>query len=247
MRTKEEWKKAEPDSMFHRLIELPILQGISLNNLEEILAGVPLHFKTIPANRVFFKQDDSCNGISFVLRGKFSVTHKEVDNRYSISEEFEDDFTIEPTSMFGLKSTYFATYKAITELQLLFIDKASFLLLLSKFTIVQMNIFNMMNARTQVVQKRNWVVSPNDIGQRLVHFTLSRLERPEGPKTLLVSYRTLGRLLNSSHITVAQIAKKWEEEGLVELSNKTIHIPDMEKLRQSVMDVEEVIDDIDED
>lgn len=239
MRNKEEWKKAEPNSMFHRLIELPILQGISLDNLEEILGGVPLHFKTIPANKVFFKQDDSCNGISFVLQGKFSITHQELDYRYSISEEFEDDFIIEPTSMFGLKSTYFSTYKAITELQLLSIDKSSFLLLLSKFTIVQMNIINMMNARTQLIQKRNWLISPNDIGQRLVHFALCRYEKPEGPKTLLVSFRTLGRLLNSSHITVAQIAKEWEKEGLVELSNKSIHIPDMEKLRKAVMNVEE--------
>lgn len=239
MRSREEWKKAKPNSMFHRLIELPILQGISLDNLEDILAGVPLLFKTIPANKVFFKQGDSCDGISFVLRGKFTVTHREAKDRYSIAEEFENDFIIEPSSMFGLDSSYFATYKSITELQLLSIDKRSFLLLLSKFTIVQMNIFNIMNARTQIVRKHNWSVSPNNIDQRIVHFALCRYEKPEGAKTLLVSYRTLGRLLNSSHITVAQVAKKWEREGLVELSNKSIHIPNMEKLRKAVMDRKE--------
>lgn len=235
MRTKEEWRKAKPNSMFHRLIELPILQGINLDNLEEILAQVPLHFETFQPNKVIFRQGDSCNGISFVLNGKFTVTHKEEKERYAITEEFENNFTIEPTSMFGLKSEYFSTYKSMTEVHVVTIEKLNFLSLLSKFTIIQMNVFNMMNARTQIVQKRNWLISPNDIGQRMVHFISCRLEKPEGAKTISVSFRTLGKLLNSSHITVAMIAKEWEKYDLAQLSSKTIYIPDMAKLYSAVM------------
>ena len=69
----------------------------------------------------------------------------------------------------------------------------------------------------------------------MVHFISCRLEKPEGAKTISVSFRTLGKLLNSSHITVAMIAKEWEKYDLAQLSSKTIYIPDMAKLYSAVM------------
>ena len=98
-----------------------------------------MHFHKYTPNTSIVKQGTTCKQLIFILSG--SVQSESADSRhsYTIEETFTGPHVIEPYSLFGMHTSYTASYKALTEVTALIIDKSYVVAQLNNYEIFLKN------------------------------------------------------------------------------------------------------------
>ncbi len=179
------------------------------------------------------RQGLPCTKLIFILSGEISSCQKVQEPfKYSVAENFEGPYLIEPSCLFGRFTDHMYTHQSVSAVTTLQITKQEALDVLFEFPLIRLNHINMVSARAQVMQRKAWAIPPNDVLQRAVCFIRTRLENTIGTKRIQISLRSLGLGVNSSHVTMAEKIKLAEEAGLVYHEKTTMVIKDFEKLEQ---------------
>ena len=92
--------------MFERLQQLPLLQGMSIKDLENMVFKIRLDFKQHLAGEQIAEQDEPCRKLIFVLSGTLSVQYRNPDGSLIVTEETSAPLAIEPCSMYGMKQRF---------------------------------------------------------------------------------------------------------------------------------------------
>ena len=95
--------------MFEKLQELPLLIGLSINELMAILENVKFEFNKYPEGTTVVNQGDRCDKIVYVLKGELCVDRRGDDMLFT---EYINDspFLLEPENLWGMKQKYTHTY-----------------------------------------------------------------------------------------------------------------------------------------
>lgn len=218
------------ETMFDTLLQLPLFQGLAKEDFTSILEKVKLHFTKRKAGEVLLRKDAPCRELTFVLKGDLSSYTPAADDSYSFTEHFTSPYLIEPYSMFGMKTSYTATYRAQTEVHTVSIDKASVLKELFNYEIFRLNYINMVSNRAQTLYARLWKNTDSSLEKRIVCFILKHMERPAGKKELKITMEVLAQILNETRAGVSKTLNSMQEKGLLELHRGEIAIPDAERL-----------------
>lgn len=216
------------NTMFNNLLQLPLFQGLTLEDLTSILGKVKLHFKKHKPGSVIAKAGESCNGFVFILNGEIASTTDAPDASYTITEHFAAPYLIEPQSLFGMKTVFISTHTALCETDTVSIDKAFILNELYKYEVFRINYTNILSNRAQQLSNRLWrhIVYPN----HLIRFIFNHLERPYGRKSFKIKMDVLAQLTNESRSSISKQLNALQEQGLLELKRGEIVIPDAKKL-----------------
>lgn len=218
------------DTMFDKLLLLPLFQGLVHNDLTCILEKIKLNFVKHEAGEWLLKKGTPCEQLVFILKGEISFTTTADDNSYSITEFVSAPYVIEPYSMFGMYTSYTASYRAETEVHVFYISKDLVMKQLFKFDIFRLNYMNIITKRAQVKNLHLWTKPDSDIQSRILHFIESHLEVPIGKKILKIKMTTLGQIINETRITVSEVLNDLQDKGLVELRRGSFIIYDVDKL-----------------
>ena len=142
------------ETMYDKLLQLPLFQGICKNDFTTILEKVKLHFHKYTPNTSIVKQGTTCKQLIFILSG--SVQSESADSRhsYTIEETFTGPHVIEPYSLFGMHTSYTASYKALTEVTALIIDKSYVVAQLNNYEIFRLNYLNILSNRAQTIYNK---------------------------------------------------------------------------------------------
>ena len=111
-------------SMYDTLLELPLFQGLTKENITSIIEKVKMGFHTFEHKQNIASQGDKCNSLIFILDGNVAITSTDEKYNFRIEEEISGPYIIEPYSLFGMHTKYHASYSAINEVETLNIDKS---------------------------------------------------------------------------------------------------------------------------
>lgn len=216
--------------MFDTLLQLPLFQGLAHEDFTAILAKVKLHFAKHKAGERLAGCGEECRQLMFVIKGNVWSTISSKDLHYSVSEELQAPYVIEPHSLFGMHTVYAATYVAQTEVHTVAIDKSFVLDELFKYEIFRLNYINIACNRAQQLYNRLWQPVPADVEQRVVRFLTDRVERRAGTKSFKIKMDELAQNVNDTRTRVSKVLNKLQDMGMVELHRGEIVVPDMDKL-----------------
>lgn len=222
-------------TMYDTLLQLPLFQGLCKDDFTTIIERVKFHFCTFSAGEVLFKQDESCNRLSFLLNGQLIAQTKDKQNIYQFSEVIGPPFIIEPYSAFGMNPHYTATYRAHTDVKILNIDKSYILNELIHYEIFRINYLNMLSNRCQAGRLKLWETPGDNLKEKFVHFLSVRSQKPNGEKWLQITMEDLGTLIHETRINVSRALNEWQQQQLLTLKRKEIFIPAMEKLSETLI------------
>lgn len=168
----------------------------------------------------------------FILQGTIRAESIDNEHGYVLYETFDSPQVIEPYSLFGMFPQYTASYYAQTEVSTLSLHKSYILSELNKYEIFQLNYFNVISNRAQNVYRKLWDTHIGNTAEKIINFLQLRCTRPTGEKTLHIKMEDLAALIDDTRINVSKVLNKYQEEGLIQLRRKEIHIPALEKLTQ---------------
>ena len=162
--------------LYDSLQSSPLFQGLTSDNLLQIIGQTKFTFRKIAAGDIIKKEGEQCNRLALVVNGQAKSIAYADDHGYSIEENVAAPYTLQPECMFGLQLHYTRTFIATTTCDIVEIDKDDLMRISDEFIIFRMNLGSVTKDHTQTMAPHT-----------------SRRTRPDSTlhqDTLLIAHRT---------------------------------------------------------
>ena len=164
-------------TMYELLMQLPVFQGISNDQLTMIIEKIPFSFSQYDAGELIMKQGEECSSLAFVLTGTIRTHTPTFGHRVQIMQEFEGPYTMPFYNLFGPETHHHDTVEAVTRVGVMQLDKGNFLKVLQQNPILLINVMNMLCTNAQKQHKAMDFSGEADPVLRLASWMLAFTER----------------------------------------------------------------------
>lgn len=216
--------------LYDSLQSSPLFQGLTSDNLLQIIGQTKFTFRKIAAGDIIKKEGEQCNRLALVVNGQAKSIAYADDHGYSIEENVAAPYTLQPECMFGLQLHYTRTFIATTTCDIVEIDKDDLMRISDEFIIFRMNLVNFISALSQKTTRKLWHPIPADAHDRIVHFIKTHCSSPTGPKTMRIKMTRLAQETGLGRRAVSEILNTMQDENLLTFSRGIIEINHIEAL-----------------
>ena len=218
-------------TMFERLLQLPLFQGLTIQELSDVMAHVRLNFVNYRAGDEIVVQDEPCKSLIYIINGEICSEYRDTEHRLVLKETLPKTGVLEPYNMFGMFQKYSRTYTFITDGITLAIDKQVVLQRLMANTIVKINMLNIVCNRYQQVSNLIRNHPEKTIKDKIVKFFLAYSSVSKGYKEMQIKMVDLAEQINETRLNVSQTLNEMQRQGTVTLSRGRIIISDIDVFR----------------
>ena len=103
-------------NLYDKLREIPLFQGLTSDNLMQIIGQTKFSFKKFGKNEIIKKEGEKCNNIVILLNGDVKVVAHADDHSYSIEEHIKAPCILQIEHFMGLSPHYTRTFTSPTSL-----------------------------------------------------------------------------------------------------------------------------------
>ena len=209
-----------PSTKLHeRLLELPLFQGMSRNDLEEVVTSTKFCNLSYAKGKVVVNENEVCDKLFFLVKGSIYAIGYADDHGYSITETFSAPEILQPERIFGLTQRYSRTFKTKTDCMFISLGKMETLELAEKYEIFRLNMLN--------------IICTKDIRHKIARFIEKRCLRPAGEKTVHIKMERLSDELSESRLNISRELNAMDAEGIISLRRGEIYISALERIIRS--------------
>ena len=216
--------------IYDRLLQFPLFQGMSRDDLEIVAGHTRFGFLKVPAGRQIIHAGDPCTHLYFLINGTLKIETFSVDRRYSVTEQMSSPYILQQESIFGYYQRYTHDFYALTDANFLTLDKEEVVRLSEDFLVFRLNLMNHLATQTQKLIQSQWRRNPLSLRERIVRFLFQHTLYPAGPKTFHILMERLAEEVNDSRLNVSRTLNRMQETGVLELHRGRIEIPQLERL-----------------
>ena len=220
-------------TMFERLLQLPLFQGLSTPEISDVMAHVRLDFVNYHAGDEIVLQGESCQNLLFIIGGNLSTIYTDPKGRFRLAEKLPPIGVLEPYNLFGMYQKYSRTYLFDTEGSTLSIEKQVLVNQLMKSQIVKINFLNIACNRYQQTLKTLWEMPDETVKKKIVKFIYSYSSVPRGKKELQINMTDLADIIHETRLNVSKALNEMQEKKLVILQRGGFVIPEIQNLKTS--------------
>ena len=216
--------------IYDRLLQFPLFQGMSRDDLEIVAGHTRFGFLKVPAGRQIIHAGDPCTHLYFLINGTLKIETFSDDRRYSVTEQMSSPYILQQESIFGYYQRYTHNFYALTDANFLTLDKEEVVRLSEDFLVFRLNLMNHLATQTQKLIQSQWRRNPLSLRERIVRFLFQHTLYPAGPKTFHILMERLAEEVNDSRLNVSRTLNRMQETGVLELHRGRIEIPQLERL-----------------
>lgn len=220
--------------MYDLLLELPIFQGLSHEQLTQILEKVPFHFKKYRPNEYITKAGDPCNEVCFLLSGRVRMITPTYRDTILIAEDFEAPHTIPFYYLFGRETSMRSSIYAQGQVGVMTLDKNNFLKMIENNRLMLINVLNILSSHAQKQHMALDSVGEEHPHLRLATWLLAYTSRPAKNIIIDADVKDWCRLLNFSEQNFNEALSILTENDLVVNEDGKLKLIDRYGLRTFV-------------
>ena len=216
--------------LYERLLQFSLFQGMSLDDLQHMAAHTKFDFRKHRAGEVVYRAGMPCKHIYLLTHGTIKVTTSSDDGLLTVEETIAAPHMPQPERLFGVSQRFGSTIRAVSDINLVLIDKKEVTALLEQLLVFRINMINLFAHQSQRLQQQLWQAPPQTLHARIVRFFAEHCTQPEGEKDFRILMRHLAQAINASRLDVSKALNDMQDKGLLQLHRGRITIPAMEKL-----------------
>ncbi|MBP5628746.1 MAG: Crp/Fnr family transcriptional regulator [Bacteroidaceae bacterium] len=216
--------------IYDRLLELPLFQGHSREDLTAILTKIKVDFRNYRAGQTIVGQDDPCRYIILLMEGDISLSRTSVRKDLTFVERFTAPKVIGAETIFGLRQNHTHAVKAVTEVKTLMLSKQNIIDHLFSFDVFRYNMLNLLTTRIQRSNHMLWASHEHDTLARFIALIKRNFTYHGGPKQIDGGMVALAHMMDDTRIHISDMLNYLQEKGLVVLARKRIEIPHLENI-----------------
>lgn len=216
--------------LYDHLLQFPLFQGMSRDNLAQVVGQTKFGFVKCPGGQVVVREDDPCTQLHFLLSGSLRVDTRSDDHAYTVVEHLQPPYMLQPEAIFGYSQRFTHTYTAAEDSSFVTISKDEILRLATEFLVFRLNLLNLYATQAQRLIRQPWHRFPATLAERIVRFLSYRCIHPAGPKTFHILMTRLADEVGDSRLDVSRTLNQLQRDGLISLHRGRIEVPQMERL-----------------
>lgn len=148
--------------MFEKLMNLPLLQGISHDTLATLVEKYPFHFLKYKKGETIIEPGEACTHLKFVVSGGVNITLENPELKVCVSQYLPAPEVITPDHLFGRSTVYPCKVVAENDCGILQIPKAVYVKMIQNEEVL---LFNILNYLSRNSQNRLWTFSSKSGGK----------------------------------------------------------------------------------
>lgn len=218
------------------LSQAPLFKGFNSNEIEDILSAFDHHVRKYKAGSLIAQSNEPVSSLMIVMSGTVKGEMVDFTGRVIKIEDIPAPGALASAFMFGNKNRFPVNVVAITDTELLKIDKPEFLKLLMAEDRILVNFLDMISNRSQFLSEKIKFLNFKTIKAKLAHYILQKAGKDGRSVILEMKQNDLAEFFGVARPSVARALGDMEDEGLIIAERKIIRILDKKGLSDLVLD-----------
>ena len=219
--------------IYDKLLQFSLFQGMSRDDLELVAGHTRFGFVKVQQGKTVVKEGAACTHLYFLINGTIRVESRSDDHSYTVIEQMQAPYILQPEAIFGYQQRYTQTILAQTDTNFITIGKDEVVRLSEDFLVFRLNLLNIFATQTQKLARQYWRHYPRSLRERLIRFFVQHSVYPAGPKMFHILMNQLAGELNDSRLNVSRELNEMQADGLIILHRGRIEIPLLERILMS--------------
>jgi CRP/FNR family transcriptional regulator, dissimilatory nitrate respiration regulator len=209
---------------FNKLLSAPLFRHLTAADITTILSAVPHRIRKFQAGSLISQSGDPVNALMVVINGIVKGEMVDYAGRVIKIEDIPAPGAIATAFIFGNKNRFPVDVIAISDGELLLIEKPDFLSLLMRNDVILVNFLDMISNRSQFLSEKIKFLNFKTIKGKLAYFILQKSENDQASILLDMTQNDLADFFGVARPSVSRALGELEEEGLIEAAGKKIKI-----------------------
>lgn len=201
-----------------------MFKGMSAGAIEEILSAVPCRIRKFKAGALISQSGEPVNSLMIVTSGTVKGEMVDDAGRVIKIEDIPAPGALATAFIFGNRNRFPVNVIAISDGEILSIDKTDFLKLLMRNDIILVNFLNMISNRSQFLSEKIKFLNFKTIKGKLAHFILQKAEDGRSAIILGMTQNDLADFFGVARPSVSRAIGELEQEGYIAAAGKSIRI-----------------------
>lgn len=220
------------DSMYTNLLRLPLFIGLCNDDITRIIEKTKLQFIDLKPGQLIKREYEKNEELLFILSGEVKVVTT-ASKGFKFIEQVSPPFVLEISSIFGLTPRYRSSYKAISSVKAIAIDKQEVLQVLLNYKIFKLNYINMLSTLVQKKQETIWNRAFKDsLLESFIDFVCEHTLYTKEKITIKIKMETLAQELHTTRIKISKLLNELAKKELIGLRRQHIDIHSLFLLKQ---------------
>jgi len=209
---------------YNQLSGAPLFKGVAATDIEAILTVVPYRIRKFKAGILISQSGDPVTSIMIVTSGTVKGEMVDDAGRVIKIEDIPAPGALATAFIFGHKNRFPVNVIAISDGEIMSIEKSDFLKLLMGNDIVLVNFLNMISNRSQFLSEKIKFLNFKTIKGKLAQFILQKAENVQSTINLDMTQNELADFFGVARPSVSRALGEMEQEGFIEATRKNIRI-----------------------
>lgn len=216
------------------LSDSPLFKGITPENIELVFKAVPFRIRKFQSGLTIAQSGEQVNSLIIVLKGLVKGIMVDYAGKVIKIEDIPAPGALASAFIFGKMNMFPVNVIAVTESDLLYIDKSDFLKILMKDDNLLINFLNMISNRSQFLSEKIKFLNFKTIKGKLANLILQKLEKDSKTANLGMTQSDLADFFGVTRPSIARAIGELEKERYIEAKGKNIRIIDKKGLAELI-------------
>jgi CRP-like cAMP-binding protein len=221
---------------FTLLLNTPLFKGLTVEGIEAVLSEVTHRTRKFQTGLLIAQSGEPVNSLMVVIDGVVKGEMVDYSGRVIKIEDIPAPGSLASAFMFGRRNRFPVNVIAVSDGELLLIEKSDFLKLLMRDTVILVNFLDMISNRSQFLSEKIKFLNFKTIKGKLAHYILQKAGKEKSSVTLDMTQNDLADFFGVARPSVGRALGELEEEGYIEAKGKNIKIFDKEGLADLTVD-----------
>mgnify|MGYP002853072460 FL=1 len=222
--------------MTEKMQMLPLLQGLTLQEFNQLIINLKLDFNQYGEGSTIVGQGERCNSLIYIISGSFEAEYHDDKRALILSETISTTpHLIEPYNMFGVKRTYERTYTSMDDVSTFSISREFFINKMLSIPILRSNYINYLCNNLRKSKESERFNHPANIEQKMITALRSFCLFDNGEKNVRMTMNDLADMIDETRLNVSGVLNKWKKDKQIELRRYGFTIKNLETLSAKKM------------
>ena len=221
---------------FNLLTNAPLFRGLTSEEIELMLSEIPHKIKKFPGGTMISQSGEPVSSLLIVISGVVKGEMVDYAGRVIKIEDIPAPGSLASAFMFGNRNRFPVNVVAVSDVELLLIEKPDFLKLLMKRDLILVNFLDVISNRSQFLSEKIKFLNFKTIKGKLAHYILQKAGAEGFTISLDMTQNDLADFFGVARPSVARALKELELEFYIEAKGKKVKIIDKEGLADLTVD-----------
>jgi CRP-like cAMP-binding protein len=218
--------------MFDILSLSPIFNGLSAEELEELLSKCHCFTKTFEVGEIAAFSGEPVNFLMIVLEGSVKGEMVDFSGKIIKIDDIRASFPLASAFIFGKQNKFPVNVMANESTKILYIPKYDLIKMLQSDIRLMQNFLNVISGHTQILANKLKFLSFKTIRGKIAQYILTLAGPDKDVIELPLTQHDLAEQFGVARPSLARALGEMAEEGIISVDRKVIQILDRKKLRE---------------